>query len=39
MNSAMRLLRGRRRSMPYWHGTCSLDHWSAEDAARCVRTD
>jgi hypothetical protein len=35
-----RLLRSRRgRKLPHWHGTCSLDHWSAADADRCTRTD
>jgi len=36
---ALRVLRVRRRTLPFWHGTCSLDHRSAEDAARCQRTD
>jgi hypothetical protein len=36
-----RLLPGatRRPKLPYWHGTCSLDHKSAADAERCTRTD
>ena len=29
----------KRRLLPFWHGTCSLDHWTAEDADRCTRTD
>jgi hypothetical protein len=34
-----RLMRKRRNALPFWHGTCSLDHWSAEEAANCRRTD
>jgi hypothetical protein len=34
-----RLLRRRGPRLPYWHGTCSLDHRSADEAARCRRTD
>jgi hypothetical protein len=33
-----RLLRGKRR-IPHWHGNCSLDHRSAEEAAKCQRAN
>jgi hypothetical protein len=34
-----RMLGTRKQRLPYWHGTCSLDHRTAEEAERCSRTD
>ena len=35
-----RLLYGKKPpELPFWHGTCSLDHRTEEEAARCQRTD